>query len=257
MRRGRVRVLALAGVATAVVGCNAINTSPHSVASLALDSIPAPSVVAGDTMRDTLGVARPLRATAFNPQGNPLTGVALRYYAADPGVVVDSVSGFVIGDTARATGVRILAQAAGLQTAPINIFVVPSPDTVAAVAPAPDTLTYSLADTTRDLSPPLTVSVLHTAGVASPQPVQAYIVTYAVLYPADTAAVRIVGSDGVRRAPVDTTASDGTAGRRLRIRPVALTNPKDTVVVLATVRYRGAQLAGSPVRFRLQLAPAP
>lgn len=247
-----------AGAATtlALAACFDVTTDPRAVGSIGLDSIASPSVVTGDSLRDTLGVARPLRASVFNPLGVPLATIPVRYYAADSGIVVDSVTGFVIGGAPRTTPVRVVAQAGGVQTVPVPLFVVPVPDSVD-VPVRVDSFPYSLRDTTRDLSPPLTVRVLHAAGSTQPEPVQGYIVSYSVVYPADSSIVRLVGDNGVSRAIVDTTASDGTASRRVRVAPARLTTPNDTVIVTAMVRYRGVPIAGAPVRFRMRLAPVP
>lgn len=253
---GRVPALLLAlALATALPACTTIDTSPRSVAAVALDSVPFPALAADDSLRDSLGVARPLRATVFNPQGGALTGVAIRYYAADPGVRVDSVTGFVVADSARTTPVRVLAQAGGIQTAPILLYVVAPPDTAFAVTP-PDSFPYSLRDTAATLSPALAVRVGHAAGTATALPVQGWLVSYRIAYPRDSTVAVLVGPGGAARTPVDTTGADGSATARVRLRPAALTSPTDTVVVIATARYRGAVIAGAPVRFRLRLAPS-
>ena len=61
--------------------------------------------------------------------------------------------------------------------------------------------------------------------------------------------------DGTRVTSLDTTASDGTAGRRLRVRSLLLPTKPDSFVVIATVRYRGAPVRGSPVRFVIRTQP--
>lgn len=244
----------LAG-AIAALSCTAINTDPRSVASIALDTIASPAVVAGDSLRDSLGIARPLHATTYNPQGNALTGVPIRYLAADAGVTVDSVTGFVVADTARVTPIRIIAAAGGLQTMPDTIYVVPAPDSAIAVNPA-DTLAYSLKDSTLNVSTALTVKVLRRNGTTTPDPVRGWLVSYSIVAPADTLLAQLVGDNG-RAARVDTTGSDGSAGRQIRIRPGRLSNATDSVIVTAMVRLRGAPITGAPLRFVLQVTPRP
>lgn len=246
-------VAAVVAAAALVVGCSDINTDPHSVASIALDTIPALAVVAHDSLRDTLGVARPLHATAYNPEGAILTGIGLRFLAADSGAFVDSTTGYVIGDTARTTPVRVIAEAGGLQTMPDTLFVVPAPDSVVAVNPA-DTLAYSLSDSTHNVSTGLTVKVMHRNGTSTPDAVRGWIVSYRIVAPADTLLAQLVGDNG-RSSLVDTTASDGTASRQIRIHPIRLGTPDDSVIVDAMVRYRGAPIAGTPLRFILQVKP--
>lgn len=239
--------------AALVLGCAGINTDPRSVASIALDTIPFPAVVAHDSLRDSLGVARPLHATAYNPQGAALTGVPLRFLVADSGAAVDTATGYVVGDTARATPVRVLAEAGGLQTMPDSLWIVPAPDSVAAQNPA-DTLAYSLADSTLNVSTGLVVRVMHRNGTTTPTAVRGWLVSYRIVSPADTVLAQIVGDNG-RPARVDTTASDGTASRQIRVRPVRLTASTDSVIVEAMVRFHGAPIAGAPLRFILQVKP--
>lgn len=246
----------LGGAAAAgAAACADVNTNPQSVAALALDSVPALAVVAGDSLRDSLGVARPLRATVFNPRGDPLTGVAVRYRAADPGLTVDSVTGFVVADTARATPVRVVAQVRAIQTPPVPIYVVVAPDTVLATAPRDTTFGYSLRDTAI-FSPAVSVRVVRAAGLATPRAVPGWFVSYALVYPADSTVASLVSDAGAGRSRLDTTGTDGAAARRVRISTPRLATATDTVVVLATVLDRGRRVPGSPVRFRLRLAPA-
>ncbi len=250
----------VAGVMAAGVGitgaCSDINTDPKAVAAIAFDSVASPSIVAGDTLRDSLGVVRRLHATAYNLQGAALAGVPIRFRSPDRRVVVDSVTGIVTADSVRPTPVRIVAQAAGLQTAPDSLYVIPSPDSVI-VTTARDSLLYSLRDTTPVVSNALSVRVVHLTAPTTLDAVQHYLVSYSIRYPADTLLVQLVGDDATRRSRIDTTDADGNAGRRIRLRPLRIMSQTDSVVVFATVRYRGLPLAGSPVRFVLQVKPRP
>lgn len=248
-----VTTLLLMGGAAAVTACTDINTDPKSVASIAIDTVPAPFILDGDSLRDTLGVARPLHATAYNPQGAALTGIPVIFRSADRRVHVDSLTGYVTADSARSTPIRIVAQAGGLQTMPDSLFVVLPPDSVVAVNPT-DSLLYSLKDSTLNVSSPLSVKVLHRNSNAPADIVRGYLVSYAITYPADTLLAQLVGLDG-HPSRVDTTKSDGTAGRRVRLRPVRLTAATDSVVVLAMIRVRGVPVTGAPLRFVLQVRP--
>lgn len=245
--------IALVAASAVVLACSDINTDPKSVASIALDTIPAPAVVAHDSLRDSLGVARPLHGTAYNPQGSALTGVAITYLAADSGAKVDPTTGYVVGDTARATPVRVIAQAGGLQTMPDTIYVVPAPDSIVAVNPV-DTLAYSLSDSTVNVSTALTVKVMHRNGTTTPDPVRGWFVSFSIVSTTDTLLAQIVSPSG-RTMPLDTTAVDGTAGRQIRIRPGRLASANDSVIVNAMVRFRGAPITGAPLRFVLQVKP--
>lgn len=250
-------LVAALGASLSIIGaCSDVNTDPKVVASISLDSIAAPSIVAGDTLRDSLGFARPVHATAFNLQGAALTGIPVRYRSPDRLVVVDSITGIVTADSVRTSAVRLVAQAGGLQTVPDSLYIVPTPDSIVVVNPR-DSLLYSLRDTTPVVSNPLSLSVVHRTTATALDPVQHYLVSYSILYPADTLLVKLVGDDPARTARVDTTDASGNASRRIRLRPIRIVSPTDSVVVIATVRYRGAPVAGTPVRFVLQVKPHP
>lgn len=244
------------GGAAAAVACAEISTDPKVVASIAIDSLASPSIVANDSLRDTLGVARPIHATIYNIQGTSLTSVPLRYRTPDAGVTVDSVSGYIVADTARATGIRIYASAGSLQTAPDTIFIVPAPDTTVALN-ARDSLLYSLTDTTAKLSNPLQLQLFHRTSSAQTLPVRSYLVSYRITYPTDTVLAKLMTRDGSRRSAIDTTDATGTSARRIRLRALSLTSVTDSVVVVAMVRYRGVPVPGAPIRFVLQVKPQP
>jgi hypothetical protein len=247
------RWIAAAMLFTLALACTEFNTNPNAVIAVSLDPPMMPAVVAGDTLRDTNGVAQRLRGTAYNFHGDTLM-YRVKYLAIDGGVVVDTF-GFVIGDTARPSAIRLLADAGGLQTQPVRLFVVPKPTRVA-VTDSVDTLVASPRDTTVALM----LQVLHdsvtTAGPVA-DPVQGYIVSFAIQQPIsgpplDTVQAQLVNANG-QRGWVDTTAIDGTATQRIRVLPGAV----DSVIVLATVKYKGANVAGSPARFALRVRGGP
>jgi hypothetical protein len=247
-------VAAVAGA----LACAEINTDPKLVASIALDTLPYPSIVAHDSMRDSLGIARPIRGTVYNIQGTALESAQVRFGSPDSGATVDSVTGYVTGDTARATPIRLIAIAGTLQSAPDTIYVVPAPDTVSAVN-ATDSLLYSITDTTVNISNPLQVQlgqkIPGSAIAGSTIPVRSFLVSYQMTYPTDTVLARLVTPDGLRRTNVDTTTAAGSAGLRVRIRTLSLTSATDSVVVIANVRYRGVSVPGAPIRFVLYVKP--
>jgi hypothetical protein len=244
----------LAVAAGGVLSCAEISTDPKLVASIAMDSLPFPSIVANDSLRDSLGIARPLRANVYNIQGTALESIPIRFRTPDSGATVDSVQGYVVADTARTTPVRLIAVSGSLQAAPDTIYIVPAPDTVFS-SNATDSLLYSLTDTAAVLSNPLQLQLLHRVPVSQPLPVRSYLVSYRITYPTDTLLVQLVTRDGTRRSTVDTTTADGTSARRIRLRALSLKSVNDSVIVIATVRYRGVPVPGAPVRFVLRVKP--
>ncbi len=92
----------------------------------------------------------------------------------------------------------------------------------------------------------------HTGGVG---PVHGWLVSYRMLHPTDTLLARIVGRDGLHAATADTTDANGNTGDHIRFRPLAITSQIDSVVIVATVLYKGAQITGSPLTFVYQVKP--
>ena len=245
-------VLPLCLIAGAVLlACVDIPTGEDDLLSFQFDPLPSPSVVAGDTLRDSSGVAAPLSVTAFNYSGGIVTSPGVRFRALDTRIRVDSLTGVVTGDSASSTSSRILATIDDF-TGLISLPVVLRPDTVLG-SNARDTLSYSLTDTAANVSNAIGVRVLH-GPAAGDSAVRSFRVTFEVLAPSDTALARLVDDAG-RRSPADTTDASGIAARRIRLNVTRLTAAVDSVIVRANVRYRGQHVGGSPMRLVLNLKP--
>lgn len=232
--------------------CTDIDTGPNVAASIEFTALPFPAVVAGDTLRDTTGIAAPLRAVVFNSDNAEIVGAPVRYATLEAVVTLDSVTGIVVAGSSPDTAARIVAYVGSLQAAPLRLSVVPRPDS-AGPSGTSDTLRYSVIDTTQNLSGDLAVRVVH-HGLTGDVPVRDWIVTFALAVAADSVRARVVGDNG-RRSASDTTSTTGVAGRRVRLFPAGLTSPRDSIVVLARVRYRGMHVAGSPLRLVLPVVP--
>ena len=236
------------------VACTDISGSSTSVLSIQFDTLSAPSVVVGDTLRDTTGaVVRPV-VHAFNFQGEEIIPAPVFFLSPDSGITVDSATGIVVGDSLRSTPARIVATV-GILQAIQNVDVTLRPDLVQAVN-ALDSLQYSLLDTTLNLSPLLTVALTH--GVApNDSSVKSYIVSFAIVVQSNPQLGELVNDAG-KPSVVDTTDVSGIAGRKIRLHPLFLSSGTavDSIVVNATAKYRGTQVNGSPVRLVLLLKPS-
>ena len=242
------RLIVVGSAALALVGvaCLDMSAPKSGVASLSPLILPSPSVVVNDVMRDSTGAPAPLRIIAFDQGGDTLSGVKTTFFVLDPGAHVDD-AGLLYGDSL--TTVRIVGEVAGVQTSIVTLTVTASPDTAINTAPGGDTLHIST-DTTRSRSSALSLKLQSMSGA----PAQGFVVHYQVVYAPPTAAGETpavyIGNDASALSPVDTTDAAGTASHRyayLRLKAIAGT--PDSVVVEATVQYKGLAVRGSPLRY--------
>jgi hypothetical protein len=246
------------GVA-ALLGCDAMS-DPSAVAALDFTGIPFPAVVTGDSIRDTLGAAAPLRATAYDGNGNEIPGAPIVYFSLDTGVVVHP-DGHLVA-TRRDGTLRLLASFAGLQSQIRTIQVTRLPDSVAATSPDTVALQYALPDAASNVSPGIALRLTSsdtTGGVSAN--VAGWVVRWRLIHAGDTLALTDTSSfalwdaGGTRHSLRDTTGTDGTSARRLRVYANQLPPQPDSVIVVAEVRALGAQVPGSPLRFVVNITP--
>ncbi len=251
LRRGPVLLSALACLAA--LACTDLSGSSATVLSIQFDSLAAPSVVVGDTLRDTTGAIIVPVVRAFNVDGDEITSVPVRFQSPDSGLVVDSVTGIIFGDSLRSTPARVVATVGTLQAIQ-RVDLTLRPDLIVAVN-GRDSLSYSLLDTTVNVSPKLTVKLSH--GVAPDDSVvKSYIVSFSIVSQSNPSLGELV-NDGGKPSVVDTTDTNGVAGRAIRLHPLFLGSGTtvDSIFVNATARYRGAPVAGSPVQLVLLVKP--
>lgn len=251
LRRGAAFVCVLCCIAAAA--CTDVSGSSTSVLSIEFDTLRAPSVVVGDTLRDSTGAVIFPTVRAFNFKGAEITPVPVRFESPDSGVVVDSITGTVFGDSLRSTPARIVATVGSLQAIQ-RVDLTLRPDSIAALHGL-DTLSYSLIDTTVNVSKPLTVKLSH--GVApNDSAVKSYVVSFAIISQSNPQLGELVNDAG-KPSVVDTTGTDGVAGRAIRLHPVFLSSATaiDSIIVNATTKYRGAQVRGSPVKLVVVVKP--
>jgi hypothetical protein len=236
-----------------VYACGDLTGSSGGVLSIEFDSLAAPAVVVGDSLRDTTGALVFPGVRVFDAKGAQIESPAVRFQSPDSGVHVDSITGVIRADSLRSTPARIFATIGSLQALQ-RVGVTLRPDSLAVVLAA-DTIRYSLSDTTVDVSKALTVKLLH--GVApNDSVVNSWIVSFAITSQTDPALATLVNESG-KASLVDTTGTDGIAGRMIRLHPVALTSATATgdIVVNVTAKYRGSPVKSSPVRIVVTYQP--
>ncbi len=261
-RAVRAKLLApLAVVIAALAGsCTVVGTSPTIITALGFDTLPYPSVITGDTLRDSLGKAAPLHAVAFNAAGGVIAGSSVQYLALDSGVTIDA-SGLVTAQL-RSGLVRVIASVPGLQSIVQRIIVTRRPDSVVVTSPRIDTLLYALPDNAgTNVSPALSLQVatLDTAGGITGT--QGWLVSYQLMFhghalaKSDTSVASLWSASGTTAQLLDTTAIGGVTAVRVRVRPAGLPSAAESLTVIATIRYRGASVRGSPVTYVIQTRP--
>lgn len=248
----RQRLLAAAApvalVAIAVFACTDVSGSSTSVLSIQFDSLAAPSVVVGDTLRDTTGAVIIPVVHAFNFEGDEIPNAPVRFQSPDSGVTVDSITGVIVGDSLRSTPVRIIATVGTLQAIQLLNLTL-RPDLLAPVN-GRDSLAFGVNDTTSNV---LTVRLTH--GVApNDSVVKSYIVSFAIVMQSAPDLGTLVNDRG-QPSVVDTTDADGVAGRAIRLHPLSVTSAIDSIIVNATARFRGVEVVGSPVRLVMKIQP--
>jgi hypothetical protein len=260
MAAARAGLLAVTIATAAVAGActDAGTSSPNAVVAIAFDTLPFPAVVAQDTMRDTLGRAAALHAVAYNSDGKVIANPVLRYLALDTGVVIDG-SGYLIANTRTSGPVRIVATAGLLQSVTRTIQVTRAPTRLTATSATDTTIPYSYVDNASvNISGPLAVKMTgDSSGTAIPT--VGFLVSYRVLFqgaarPANDT-IQAVWDDASHVGVLDTTSTDGTASRKLRIFSAKLPVTNDSFVVMASASWRGAPVAGSPIRFVIHFLP--
>jgi hypothetical protein len=236
----------------AALACGDVSGSSTSVLSIQFDSLAAPSVVVGDTLRDTTGKVIVPVVHAFNFKGEEILPAPVRFVSPDSGVVVDSLTGIVVADSLRSTPARIVATVGGLQAIQ-KVDVTLRPDSLSAVNRV-DSLSYSLLDSTLNVSPMLTVKLTH--GVApNDSAVKSYIVSFAIVSQSNPQLGQLLDAAG-KPSVVAITDATGIAGRAIRLHPLFLSSATtDSIIVNATAKYRGTQVKGSPVRLVLKVKP--
>ena len=265
---GVIRGTVLLCVFGTVASCAEIGTNPDEPAAIELTALPSPSVVIGDTLRNESGLVAPVRATVLNVRGAVIADASIRYLYADlrrdTALVVDSLTGVIRALRASTGDARVVARVGGSLQVLRVLVITTRPDSLERNAQPLPLFSTTLPDTGRvraaaNTSPVFTATVRHADAITGGSGVNAWLVRYELLKPANpgndtTAAVFLVDDTG-RASVLDTTDANGSAGRKVRIRATAFPSiPTDSVIVRATATYRGKTLAGAPVRFALPVA---
>ena len=262
MRRAGSGLALLAGTATIVaISCGEVPTLPDGVAYITPVLLPLPAVAAGDTLRDSLGRAAPLRIRAFGRDSQEILGLPTTFVTTSlPADVTIDANGYLVADdTVRS--VQLVGRVGDvLQTTVATLQIVPEPSAIS--RPAADLLGDTVLTLPALRALPVTVTGVYRGAIT---PVNGIIVRYSIdsLRPAGLPSGRAVltNAAGAVSRPdstiaVDTTDATGGASRTLLV--LAGTGV-ETVFVSASARrlHDGKELDGSPLRFVVQVRQAP
>jgi len=266
------RILLCSGitVAVAVAACADVGTGPEVPAAIELAPFPFPSVVVGDTLRDSLGTVAPIRGIVRNSAGDIIADARPTYvyadFTKDSALRVDSLTGIVTARAAVAAG-RIAARIGSSLQVIRPLIATVRPDTIVPGTPPSALIVSLLPDTGRtraqgNTTGDIGIQVQNRQG-AAPVGVNGWLVSFRLVKPAnptnDTTRGAFLVADQLNPSVLDTTDADGGASRRVRIRPALFpvaqgtARVTDTVVIEATVRYRGQLVRGAPVRVQIQV----
>lgn len=268
MIRLRPVILSLLLATAGAAACTQVGTDPSVVTALEFDSLAVGAVAVGDTLRDTTGAPLRLQARAFNASGNEIADAPIVFFTSDELAVkvvdarllvaADSFHTLegIAGARTAVTSVRVFARASELQFPGRTLAIVPRADSI---VPLDTVVTFSYSPFADSTTAGVRVRVLRDTTItpgavgSGGYPVRFHLETPAGS-PVDTA-IAVLVDDAGRRGGSALAASDGSAARRVRVRPVRLGGVTDTVIVVAAVTYRGVPVRGSPARIMVVLQP--
>jgi hypothetical protein len=232
----------LLGIALVGAACTSPGTDPNAVEAIRFDGAEYPSIVVGDSLRDSLGVVQRVRAVGLNFKGEEVPGAAFVFSSPDTNLRL-TTDGRVFARSAKTDGTptRIFATVGSLQSVPDSLFTAPRADSIKAAVDA-DTVFGAQVSKTE-----FAFSVFGDTVAKKPKvAVQGWLVSFRLRYRGqlvpvtdpDVYTATLPSPTQVVRSFVDTTDASGRAGRHVVLRTVR--SPEDTVFVIATIRQRKA-----------------
>lgn len=244
------RSLAAGAALVVAFACGEVPTLPDGIAYISPIVLPSPAVAAGDTLRDSLGRAAPLRVLVFDQRDSVIPNVSATFLVtpADSRVILTAGGLLKAPDSVRT--LQLVARVGDrLQTTTTALEVVLQPDELAQTSRR-DSVKFDTTAAPR--SNPLVVTVKSSAKGTS-VPVRSIIVRFEIsrVFPASATTglpdsllallddqSRMLTTSG--RTAVDTTDASGMASRRVRARLGSF----DSLEVVA----RATNLRGVPLR---------
>lgn len=254
------RLLLVVGVAavSGAAACTEVSTDPNAVVAIHFDGSAYPSIVAGDSLRDSLGTLQPLRATGLNYRGAAVPGAAFVFSSPDTVLrVLASGNVFATRRKADGTPARVFATIGSLQSQPDSLFVVARADSMKP-ANTVDTIRVAIPGGGSTAANIVAFTLFGDTLAGAPKVlVPMWLVSFRLRYrgvllsPNDTsvAYTYVLAGSGAntRRVPnfVDSTDAAGQAGRGVFVRSISTSAAEDTIFLVATARRR--KLGTTPI----------
>ena len=283
-RRAAVRLAALAGAGLAAAACVEISSAEQGVLSMRLDPI-LPSIIAGDTLRDSTGAVQRLRGVAFGESGEPVVGATFEYAyvplgrdtatGARPALVVDATTGLVRADSLPGVAqARVSARFGNRLQILDTVAIVRRPRRLERVATTDSlTLSYLCIDASTGLRTDTLLATVSAAlavrltgdSAGAPVPVPSYLVRYRILAPTSVpsgpspygdARPALYLTNGRVDRPIghDTTNASGQTTTALRILPTLFTTATaPSLVRVEAQAFVAGRPVNGPVAFRVFL----
>lgn len=240
---------AVLAAGSAAASCGDVPTLENGIAYFTPVQLPSPAVAAGDTLRDSLGVATRLRVHAFTRDSQEIAGLDVTFLPTVLPSTVDIADGFLIAhDTVGS--VQLVGRVSDrLQTSVATLLIVPQPLSIDRPSGEAEGDTVTL--------PALRALPVTVTGVrgGTRTPVNGILVRYRIdsLAPATLprGSAILATSSGVSQRPdstisVDTTKNAGNATRSVLV--LAGSGVQKVYVSVTARRLNGPPLQGSPVR---------
>ncbi len=221
--------------------------------------MPVQSVVLGDVMRDTNGVATAPSLVEFDATGTATVATDARFFTTDTAPVATfNSSGQLVGNALGT--VQVIGQIGRLQTPSIQVTVISSPPD-SLVNNVPDSAQLALPGTKDSASSIAQLTLAVTVDAVDLTTVPGVLVTYTLSPHASTQKYMAVYLTDASNTPqqklVDTTKVGGTSSRNLIVIGSALPADRlvagDTAVVTISAKYKGAPLKGAPLTLKIPI----
>jgi hypothetical protein len=213
-------------------------------------------VVRGDLMRDSLGNPAKPAFLMYDGNGNPVTGFAETFFLTDSNAAAHfNAEGVLAGD--RLGTVHLVGQVGTISTTALLVAVTVAPTKITAPTIKPDTIRAPAGQDT--LTSIGFLPAAFTVRGVGDTTVQGVVVHYTLVKGlgslSSTQPSVYLADDQALPSLTDTTDAGGVASRRVVVVSTRLSDQTllsgqttDSVIVEARAKYKGVELAGSPVR---------